>query len=47
MDKVIGKNFILKDGTKVPFEQILGAKVVLCYYSGQWCPPCILMYFDI
>ena len=42
MNKFIGTNFILNNGTGVPLESIMNAKVILLYFSGIWCPPCIL-----
>jgi len=40
MDLLAG-NQLLKDGAKVPAEQALAGKTIVCFYfSAHWCPPC-------
>ena len=43
MDKLIGHDFQLNDGTYVSIDDILKAKVILLHFSAIWCPPCILL----
>ncbi len=47
MDLLKGHQFLFNDGRKITFDQALKAKMLLLYFSGIWCPPCITQFFPL
>eukprot|EP01022_Parablepharisma_sp_SALTPOND_P007721 TRINITY_DN1325_c0_g2_i1.p1 TRINITY_DN1325_c0_g2~~TRINITY_DN1325_c0_g2_i1.p1 ORF type:complete len:269 (+),score=33.56 TRINITY_DN1325_c0_g2_i1:116-922(+) len=40
MEKLVGEQFVISDGTMVHISEVKKAKIVLLHFAAAWCPPC-------